>query len=214
MNTTPPGWYQAEGDPPGTQRYWDGTSWSDTPVPSSGAASPQPPNTPQDAVASSPGPPSQPAQAAAQYQAPLRSFEPVEVVDRSPLGWFMHVLRENFSNFEGRARRSEYWWFTLINAIFGIVVFILSIVVLIIFGSLELPGVGAVIFLLMNVIYAFAVFVPSFAAGVRRLHDIDKSGWLMVLAFVPLASIVLLILLFVEGTPGPNQFGADPTGRA
>jgi len=126
----------------------------------------------------------------------------------------MHVLRENFSNFEGRARRSEYWWFTLINAIFGIVVFILSIVVLIIFGSLELPGVGAVIFLLMNVIYAFAVFVPSFAAGVRRLHDIDKSGWLMVLAFVPLASIVLLILLFVEGTPGPNQFGADPTGRA
>ena len=98
--STPPGWYPAQGDPPNTHRYWDGASWASGPQPI------QP--TPPAAVATAgfPGPPPQPAG---------HQWAPVEPVERNPWEWFMHVVKEKYSTFDGRATRAEYWWFTAVQ---------------------------------------------------------------------------------------------------
>ena len=112
--------------------------------------------------------------------------------------WFLKVVKENYANFEGRARRSEYWYFTLVSVLISIVLRIIDSVV----GS-EIGIVG--------LIYSLAVLVPSIAVGVRRLHDIGKSGWYLLVALIPIAGAIwLLVLLCTEGDHGPNQYGADP----
>ena len=110
--------------------------------------------------------------------------------------WYLKVVRDNYANFEGRARRSEFWYFALCNFIVGIIFGVLMSV--------------AGFFMYIYYIYAAAVLVPSIAVSVRRLHDVGKSGWFYLLAFVPLANIYLLVLFCTEGNRGPNAFGADP----
>ena len=101
--------------------------------------------------------------------------------------------------FSGRARRPEYWYFVL----FGfILVLVLTIVDLIVFGTSS--GV-------FSTLGALALFLPSLAVAARRLHDIDRSAWWILIVLVPLiGGIVLLIWMCVRGTPGPNRFGAEP----
>ena len=94
---------------------------------------------------------------------------------------------KNYANFSGRARRSEYWWFCLLN----IILFIIPIV---------------------NIIWALIVFLPTIAACVRRLHDTGRSGWWFLLNFVPIANIVLLVFLLCDSQPGANQYGENPKG--
>ncbi|AXG70094.1 inner membrane protein YhaI [Kordia sp. SMS9] len=119
--------------------------------------------------------------------------------------WFLKVVRDNFSNFEGRARRKEYWMFILFNLIiqigFGVAIGI--------FGAISpfliyIPG-------LVMLAYALYVFIPNLAVLVRRLHDTGNSGWMLLVAFIPLiGGIWLLVLLCTEGQYGPNQYGPDP----
>jgi uncharacterized membrane protein YhaH (DUF805 family) len=104
------------------------------------------------------------------------------------MNYYLKVL-QNYATFSGRARRSEYWYFVLFNII-------ISFLVGFICGILEVP-------LLAN-IYSLAVLIPSIAVGVRRMHDVDKSGWFI------LIPIYNLILACTEGTQGENQYGADP----
>lgn len=80
------------------------------------------------------------------------------------IDWFKKVVFENYANFKGRARRSEFWWFTVANIIISIVLNILA---------MALGSIGGII----AGIYSLAVLVPGMAVGVRRLHDIGKSGW-------------------------------------
>ena len=114
------------------------------------------------------------------------------------LEWYLKVVRDNYANFEGRARRSEFWYFVLVNVIVGVVFGILSSIV----GF----------FIYFYYIYSLAVLVPNIAVGVRRLHDVGKSGWFYLLAFVPLVNIYLIVLFCTEGDKGPNEFGPDPKG--
>ena len=107
------------------------------------------------------------------------------------LEMYKKVVLENYANFNGRARRREYWLFFLMNLI-------ISFVIGFVFG-LVAPKVAFI----ANV-YSLVVLVPSIAVGVRRMHDIGKSGWYIL---VPLYNIVLLA---TEGEKGPNQYGADP----
>jgi uncharacterized membrane protein YhaH (DUF805 family) len=96
----------------------------------------------------------------------------------------------NYANFEGRAPRSEYWFFHL-------------------FVFLAVCASFFTIFFVWLV--CLALFLPSLAVNVRRLHDIDKSGWLILIGFVPIAgAIVLLIWHCQRGTLGGNRFGPDP----
>jgi uncharacterized membrane protein YhaH (DUF805 family) len=112
------------------------------------------------------------------------------------LEWYLKVVKENYANFEGRARRSEYWYFALVNIIISVILGVIDSVI----GISVLGG-----------IYSLAVLVPSIAVGVRRMHDIGKSGWYLLVALIPIAGIIwLLVLLCKEGDTGPNEYGADP----
>lgn len=116
--------------------------------------------------------------------------------------WWKKVFLKNYANFEGRARRSEYWYFVLFNFILSISAWIISFV-LIFFGG----------FLLWFFIWLFSIatIIPSLAVQVRRLHDTGKSGWMILLALIPLVGpIMLLIFYCTEGDRGPNEYGPDP----
>jgi uncharacterized membrane protein YhaH (DUF805 family) len=116
--------------------------------------------------------------------------------------WYLKVLK-NYAVFQGRARRKEYWMYTLFNVL---VLIVLSILDRVLGLSSETYGIGP-----LYVLYALAVLIPGLAVGVRRLHDIDKSGWWMLIAFIPLiGGIVLLVFAVMEGTAGSNRFGPDP----
>jgi MFS transporter, FHS family, L-fucose permease len=112
--------------------------------------------------------------------------------------WYIDVLKK-YAKFNGRARRKEYWMFTLLNIIFY------SVAMLIDFG-LERPFIIGI----AN-IYALAVLVPILAVSVRRLHDVGKSGWMILLSLIPIiGSIWLLVLLLTESDPDENEFGLNP----
>ena len=108
---------------------------------------------------------------------------------------------KRYADFNGRSSRSEYWW-----AYLGII--LIAFVVGLVSGLLG-ETIGGFIFL----IFYLAILVPSIAIGVRRLHDLDKSGWFYLLALVPLVSLILLVWFCMKGTDGPNRFGTDPLGH-
>lgn len=112
--------------------------------------------------------------------------------------WYKKVVLENYANFNGRARRAEFWWFTLANVI-------ISIVLQIIDSIIGLPILGG--------LYGLAVLIPGIAVAIRRLHDVEKSGWFLLLAFIPLVNFYLIYLLVIEGTRGQNEYGPDPKNQ-
>jgi uncharacterized membrane protein YhaH (DUF805 family) len=118
------------------------------------------------------------------------------------MNWYLAVLK-NYAGFSGRARRKEYWMFVLFNMIFAIVAMILDNV----FGiAMEGIGYGP-----LYGLYCLAIIIPSIAVGVRRLHDVGKSGWMMLISFIPLIGAIWLLVLFVtDGNQGENQYGANP----
>ena len=118
--------------------------------------------------------------------------------------WYIKVLK-NFANFDGRARRQEYWMFFLFNMIFAVVAMILDSVLGLTIGDLPY---GA-----FYIIYVLAMFIPGLAVTIRRLHDLGKSGAWFFIAFVPLiGGIWLLVLMATEGEKVQNEYGPDPKG--
>ena len=116
--------------------------------------------------------------------------------------WYLKVMRQ-YADFNGRARRKEYWMFTLFNIIFAIVALVLDNILGINFQE----GSGGPFY----IIYALAVLIPGIAVLVRRLHDLGKSGWMFFIALIPLiGSIWLLVLLCSEGESGSNEYGPNP----
>jgi uncharacterized membrane protein YhaH (DUF805 family) len=112
------------------------------------------------------------------------------------MNWYFEVLKK-YAVFGGRSRRKEYWVFFLFNLIISVVL-----------GFVEKLAGGPGV---MNMIYSFAVLIPSIAVTVRRLHDTDRSGWWLLIAFVPLiGAIVLLVFMVQDSKPGQNQYGANP----
>jgi len=105
------------------------------------------------------------------------------------MNYYLKVL-QNYATFNGRARRSEYWYFFLFN-------FIVSFVYGFICGLMQTPKEIAYL-------YSLAVLIPSIAVGVRRMHDVGMSGWYL------LIPIYNLILACTEGTDGDNEYGSDP----
>ncbi len=118
------------------------------------------------------------------------------------MNWYLEVLRK-YAVFSGRARRAEYWYFILFN-------FILSLVLSLIDNGAgwvnPQNGVGV-----LTTIYSLLVLIPTLAVMVRRLHDIDKSGWWVLIGLVPIAGPIVLIVFFcLDSTIGDNRFGASP----
>lgn len=120
------------------------------------------------------------------------------------IDWYKKVVLENYANFDGRARRAEFWNFILVNFLINISFYIITFL----FGliSSTLAGIIGII----SYIYSLAIIIPLIAAGARRLHDIGKSGWWQLIAFIPFGIIVLIVWLATDGTPGINEYGANP----
>jgi uncharacterized membrane protein YhaH (DUF805 family) len=104
------------------------------------------------------------------------------------MNYYLKVL-QNYATFSGRARRKEYWMFVLFNVIFA---FVFGFVC----GLIGVP-------VLAN-LYTLAVLLPSIAVGVRRMHDVGKSGWFLL---IPIYNFILAV---TEGEKGENQYGQDP----
>jgi uncharacterized membrane protein YhaH (DUF805 family) len=149
--------------------------------------------------------------------------------------WYKKVVFENYANFSGRARRSEYWYFTLVNLIIAFATTAIDKTLDLKFG--------------VNSLYSLAVFIPGLAVSVRRLHDVGKSGWLLLIVYlviiaaavslvvagfatmggsfsagmgvgliVPIIIILalviwMLVLFCTNGDEGENKYGPDPKGN-
>jgi len=109
----------------------------------------------------------------------------------------------NYATFTSRAARSEYWWWVLFTVLVSLV---LAVVDSMLFGTRGGGSIG-----ILGAIFSLGTLIPSIAVGVRRLHDMDKSGWWLLIVLVPVVGALLLLYWFVQrGTVGPNQFGPDP----
>lgn len=104
--------------------------------------------------------------------------------------YYIGALKK-YAVFEGRATRSEYWYFFLFNLVISIII-----------GLLDVPALGF--------LYSLAVLIPSLAVGVRRLHDVGKSGWWLLIGLIPVVGwIVLIIFAVTDSQSGTNQYGPN-----
>ena len=118
------------------------------------------------------------------------------------MSWYLKALR-NYVGFSGRARRREYWFFTLSSLLMTIA---LSILDLIIFNLSSETVLG-----MFTWAYALAVIIPTLAVTFRRLHDTGKSGWWLLINFVPMIGILIFIVfLLLDSQPGENRWGPSP----
>jgi uncharacterized membrane protein YhaH (DUF805 family) len=147
------------------------------------------------------------------------------------IDWYLKVVRDNYANFSGRARRSEYWWYALCNALISIVLQVADY-----FIGFEIGVLGG--------LYSLAVFIPGLAVMVRRMHDIGKSGWYVLWTGIPIfigavwlgvaavttfsggspeplgliiplliilaGAVWMLVLTCTNGDTGTNEYGPDP----
>lgn len=115
----------------------------------------------------------------------------------SAFNYFTECFTKKYADFNGRSRRSEYWYFVLFNAIIGIVASVID-------GVTGYPVLGTV--------YGLAALIPGIAVAVRRLHDTGRSGWWYLLVFTIIGIIPLIIWFATDGTPGTNEYGSNPKG--
>ena len=128
--------------------------------------------------------------------APPKQGVPVSTaaVKKNPWTHFICAF-EKYAVFKGRARRAEYWWFSLFVYLFSVIFILLDRV----FDMRIWRSNG-----LLGTVWGLATFLPRFSVSVRRMHDCDNRGWVLL---IPIYST---ILFFVKGTSGPNRFGPDP----
>ncbi|HEC00668.1 MAG TPA: DUF805 domain-containing protein [Sphingomonadales bacterium] len=113
---------------------------------------------------------------------------------------FKDAVKSAFSKYftiSGRACRSEYWYYVLF-------------IILVSFGlmmvSMIIPFLA-----MLGMVFSLATIIPSITVAIRRLHDIDRPGWWLLISFIPLIGTIVLLIFFVkQGTEGPNDFGDDP----
>lgn len=116
----------------------------------------------------------------------------------------VQTVFSKYATFEGRARRSEYWYFMLLVCCVNIVIRILAAIV----------GDGnflATVLAGVSTVFSLGVLVPQIAVAVRRLHDIGKSGWFYLIGLIPFIGWILMLVWFcTDSQPGDNQYGPNP----
>ena len=108
------------------------------------------------------------------------------------------VFRQ-YANFDGRARRSEYWYFVLF-------LFLTSSVISVLGGMIG----GQRLITALSTLYTLAILLPSLSLAFRRLHDTGRTGLWFLLAFIPMGALVLIIFFCMDSQPGENQYGPNP----
>ncbi len=133
------------------------------------------------------------------------------------MDWMLMPLRR-YADFSGRSRRKEYWMFALFILIVYAVLATLFVMgadfaAMSTGGDPQISVIGWIAISLFGLV-ALGIFIPSLAVIVRRLHDQDKSGWFILIQFIPyIGGIIMLIFMCIEGTKGENRFGPDPKGE-
>jgi len=127
------------------------------------------------------------------------------------IDWYKKVVFENYANFSGRARRSEYWYFTLCNFLIIMVLLSPMIFSLIITQDNSEPPFLFYVSLVLIIIYQLAILIPTLAVSVRRLHDSGKSGWYYLVNFIPyVGGIIFLVLACIDSEDYANKWGENP----
>lgn len=122
------------------------------------------------------------------------------------MNWYFEVLKK-YAVFNGRARRKEFWYFSLFSIIISFVLRIIDVMN----GSFSAEAGMA----LLSGIYLLAVLVPWMAVAVRRLHDTDLSGWWLLIGLIPYIGVIVLLVFWAQDSnPGENQYGVNPKGAA
>jgi len=118
------------------------------------------------------------------------------------LNWYLEVLKK-YAVFGGRAGRPEYWYFVLFNVAASLILEFLDGL----FGTFSNSArIG-----LLGSLYSLAVLCPTIGVGMRRLHDINRSGWWLLIGFIPIVGWIVLIVWAATGSdPGQNQYGSGP----
>ena len=115
--------------------------------------------------------------------------------------WWILCMRK-YADFSGRARRMEFWMFTLFSSIFTLAAVWIDYSL----GTMSKNGTG-----LLSTVFELAILVPTLAVTVRRLHDVGRSGWWYFIGFIPIIGMIwLLVLTVTDGNPGDNPYGPDP----
>jgi uncharacterized membrane protein YhaH (DUF805 family) len=208
------GWHP---DPAGRHqfRWYDGNRWTSH-VASEGVSGvdeldPTPVAQPQQYA------PAQPPAVAPQPAAtePARGSTPAAAAPAAPAGSYgtiakgtgtghtpvvtgipdaVKVVVSKYADFTGRATRGEYWWFFL--------------AMLLVYVALAALGAVSEVFVAIYGLVVLGALIPGLALAVRRMHDLDKSGWALLLGLIPVVGpIILLVLACTQGTPGPNRYG-------
>lgn len=112
------------------------------------------------------------------------------------MNWYVSVLKK-YAVFSGRATRSEYWYFILINMA-------ISIILAAVDRSIADGGI-------LYTVYSIIVFIPSIAVAARRLHDTDRTGWWQLIIFIPIIGFIILIIFLVQDSKSyENKYGSNP----
>jgi uncharacterized membrane protein YhaH (DUF805 family) len=125
--------------------------------------------------------------------------------------WMLMPLKR-YADFSGRSRRQEYWMFALFQLlVIGGMALLIGLVGG--FSNGEPGFLGGGLMIVLVIAYLGLFLIPGLAVTVRRFHDQDKSGWFILLNFIPyIGGIIVFIFMCLEGTKGPNRFGEDPLG--
>ncbi len=122
--------------------------------------------------------------------------------------YFFDTLRYRYDDFNGRSRRREYWYFVLYSFLSIVIAGSISRKL----GDFKIP-IFSTFIKSFHVIVFFVLLVPYLAISVRRLHDINKSGWYLLIYFIPFGSLILFYFFCCEGVDNENEWGLDPKGE-
>ncbi|MDR6951769.1 uncharacterized membrane protein YhaH (DUF805 family) [Ancylobacter sp. 3268] len=116
-----------------------------------------------------------------------------------------------YATFEGRAPRSEYWWWALFTILLN---WVLGLADLALFGAFSFIATGDVhMFTPLTTLVGVLLILPSIAVGARRFHDMDRTGWWLLIGLTGIGAVVIFFWFMFKGTEGPNRFGPDPLAR-
>lgn len=119
--------------------------------------------------------------------------------------YFTDIFKYKYADFNGRARRSEYWYFVL----FTLLIAMLFVGVIVLGAVMEIGFIAITGGILLGIFW-LGIIIPQLAAGSRRLHDTNKSGWLQLITLIPFGNIILIVFFCLEGDQGSNQYGPNP----
>ncbi len=129
---------------------------------------------------------------------------------------WMILPYKRYADFSGRSRRREYWMFTLFYTVMFVALLLFAFAPFLAASDDQAPpemSPASIGFTLLAVAFALGSFIPGLAVTVRRFHDQDKSGWFILINFIPyIGGFILLVMMCIEGTRGENSYGSDPKG--